>query len=282
MTRAERLTRVEHEKPILPITRQCELLGVARSSAYYQGTEAVSEEDLSLMRRLDELHLKYPFLGSRRLKDELRKLGVSVNRKRVQRLMRLMGLEALYPRKRLSDPAKAHRRFPYLLKGLAIDRPNQAWATDVTYIPMARGFLYLVAILDWASRAVLSWRLSNTMDADFCVEALQEAIARFGKPEIFNTDQGAQFTGETFLGVLESHQIRISMDGKGRWVDNVFVERLWRSVKYEEVYLKAYETVNEARTSLAKYFHFYNHERRHQTLGQTPWYAYTRTMAEAA
>lgn len=235
------------------------------------------------MRALDELHLTYPFMGSRRLKDELGKLGHAVNRKRVQRLMRLMGLEALYPRPRTSAPGKAHRRFPYLLSGLAIRRPNQVWATDITYIPMARGFLYLVAIVDWASRAVLAWRLSNTLEADSCVEALEEAIARFGKPEIFNTDQGAQFTAEAFLEVLERHEIRISMDGKGRWVDNVFVEPLWRSVKYEEVYLKAYETVAEARTSLANYFHFYNHERRHKALGQTPWQAYAgRTLAKAA
>lgn len=266
----------------MPITRQCRLLGLARSSVYYECSDAVSEQDLSLMRLLDELHLKYPFLGSRRLKDELVKRGHVVNRKRVQRLMRLMGLEALYPKKRTSDPNKAHRRFPYLLKGVVVDRPNQAWAADVTYVPMARGFLYLVAIIDWASRAVLSWRLSNTLDADFCVEALQEAIACFGAPEIFNTDQGAQFTSEAFLNVLERNHIRISMDGKGRWMDNVFVERLWRSVKYEEIYLKAYETPKEARTSLANYFRFYNHERRHQTLRTTPWSAYTRTMTKVA
>jgi len=266
----------------LSIRRQCELLVLSRSSVYYEREDAVSEEDLSLMRLLDELHLKYPFMGSRRLKDELTKLGTRINRKRVQRLMRLMGLEALYPKQRTSDPNNAHRRFPYLLKGLAIEHPNHVWATDITYVPMARGFLYLIAIIDWSSRAVLSWRLSNTMDVDFCVEALEEAITRFGRPEIFNTDQGAQFTSEAFLHVLERNHIRISQDGKGRWMDNVFIERLWRSVKYEEVYLKAYETVNDARTNLAKYFHFYNHERRHQTLGQTPWNAYTRTMAEAA
>lgn len=285
MTRAERMNRVERGlQPVLPIQRQCELLALPRATVYHERGPAVSAEDLALMRTLDELHLRYPFMGSRRLRDELKKLGQVVNRKRVQRLMRLMGLEALYPKKRTSDPAKAHRRFPYLLKGLVIDRPHQAWAADVTYIPMARGFLYLVAIIDWASRAVLAWRLSNSMEADFCIEALQEAISRFGRPEIFNTDQGAQFTAEAFLGVLEQHQIRISMDGKGRWVDNVFVERLWRSVKYEEVYLKAYETVHEARTSLAKYFDFYNHERGHQSLNRrTPWHVYTaRTLAAAA
>ena len=284
MTRTERLTRVERNAPVLPVTRQCELLALPRSSAYYARRPAVSDEDLRLMRLLDELHLKYPFMGSRRLRDELKKLGVIANRKRVQRLMRLMGLEALYPRKRTSVPNKAHRVFPYLLRDLLIDRPNQVWATDITYIPMRRGFLYLVAIVDWASRAVLSWRLSTTMEADFCVAALEEAITRYGVPEIFNTDQGAQFTSEAFLGVLERNQIRISMDGKGRWRDNVFVERLWRSVKYEEVYLKAYETVHEARTSLANYFDFYNHERGHQSLNrQAPWQVYTaRTFAQAA
>ncbi len=284
MTRAERLTRVDREAPALPVTRQCELLALPRSSIYYERGPAVSDEDLALMRILDELHLQYPFMGSRRLRDELKKLGMIVNRKRIQRLMRLMGLEALYPRKRTSLPDKAHRVFPYRLKGLVIDRPNQVWATDITYIPMQRGFLYLVAIMDWASRAVLSWRLSTTMEVDFCIEALNEAIERFGCPEIFNTDQGAQFTSEAFLTVLERNQIRISMDGKGRWRDNVFVERLWRSVKYEEVYLKAYETVHEARSSLAKYFDFYNHERGHQSLNrQTPWQVYTaRPLAEAA
>ena len=284
MTRAERLARVERMAPALPVTRQCELLALPRSSAYYARGPAVSDEDLRLMRLLDELHLKYPFMGSRRLRDELKKLGVIANRKRVQRLMRLMGLEALYPRKRTSVPNKAHRVFPYLLRDLLIDRPNQVWATDITYIPMRRGFLYLVAIVDWASRAVLSWRLSTTMETDFCVAALEEAITRYGVPEIFNTDQGAQFTSEAFLSVLERNQIRISMDGKGRWRDNVFVERLWRSVKYEEVYLKAYETVHEARSSLAKYFDFYNHERGHQSLNrQTPWQVYTaRTFAQAA
>lgn len=266
----------------LPIQRQCALLAVSRSSVYYKRQDTVDAEDLVLMRLLDELHLKYPFMGSRRLRDELNKRGHLINRKRVTRLMRLMGLEALYPKKRTSQPNAAHRRFPYLLKGVAITRPNQVWATDVTYVPMAHGFLYLVAVIDWANRAVLSWKLSNTLDADFCVEALEEAIQHFGRPEIFNTDQGAQFTCEAFLHVLEHNHIRISMDGKGRWMDNVFVERLWRSVKYEEIYLKAYNTVNEAREGLANYFCFYNHERRHQTLRTCPWEAYTRTVAEAA
>jgi putative transposase len=284
MTRAERLARVERERSTLPLTRQCALLALARSSVYVARLPVVSEADLALMRLLDELHLKYPFMGSRRLRDALKKLGPTVNRKRIQRLMRLMGLEALYPRRRTSVPDKEHRVFPYLLRDLTIERPNEVWAADITYIPMRRGFLYLVAIVDWASRAVLSWRLSTTLEADFCVEALEEAIERFGTPAIFNTDQGAQFTSESFLSVLERHKIRISMDGKGRWRDNVFVERLWRSVKYEEVYLKAYDTVHGARTSLANYFDFYNHERGHQSLDRrTPWQVYTaQRLAQAA
>ena len=284
MTRAERLARVERMAPALPVTRQCELLALPRSTVYHERQPPVSAEDLMVMRRIDALHLRYPFMGSWRRRDELGKLGHAVNRKRVQRLMRLMGLEALYPRKRTSVPNKAHRVFPYRLRNLVIDRPNQVWAADITYIPMARGFLYLVAVVDWYSRSVLAWRLSNSMEADFCVEALEEAMVRYGKPEIFNTDQGAQFTSEAFLTVLERNQIRISMDGRGRWMDNVFVERLWRSVKYEEVYLKAYESVAEARGSLAKYFAFYNHERGHQSLNrQTPWQVYTaRTFAQAA
>ena len=284
MTRAERMEQVKREAPALPVTRQCELLALPRSTVYYERQPPVSAEDLMVMRRIDALPLRYPFMGSWRRRDELGKLGHAVNRKRVQRLMRLMGLEALYPRKRTSVPNKAHRVFPYRLRNLVIDRPNQVWAADITYIPMARGFLYLVAVVDWYSRSVLAWRLSNSMEADFCVEALEEAMVRYGKPEIFNTDQGAQFTSEAFLTVLERNQIRISMDGRGRWMDNVFVERLWRSVKYEEVYLKAYESVAEARGSLAKYFAFYNHERGHQSLNrQTPWQVYTaRTFAQAA
>ena len=276
MTHAERIERVEPHHPTLPVTRQCELLAVARSTVYYPRRPAVSEDDLVLMRRLDEVHLQYPFLGSRRLRDALEQEGQFVNRKRIQRLMRLMGLEALYPKRKTSIPGQGHRIFPYLLRGLDITRPNHVWCTDITYIPMRHGFCYLIAIMDWATRAVLSWRLSTTMETDFCVEALEEAIARYGAPEIFNTDQGAQFTSEAFLSVLERHKIAISMDGKGRWRDNVFVERLWRSVKYEEVYLKAYESIPEARASLAKYFDFYNNDRRHQGLmdRQTPWQAY--------
>ena len=209
------------------------------------------------MRLMDELHTEHPAMGSRQLRDQLRRQGYNVNRKRVQRLMRLMGLECVYPRPNTSAPHPEHRKFPYHLRGLAITRPNQVWATDITYIPMQRGFLYLIAVMDWYSRAVLSWRLSNTLDSDFCVEALREAIEKFGLPEIFNTDQGSQFTSNDFLNVLEAHKITISMDGKGRWQDNVFVERLWRTVKHEEVYLKAYETPKQARESLAVYLNFY-------------------------
>jgi putative transposase len=252
----------EHE---LPKTRRCELLDVARSSAYYH-PEPVSEADLALMRLIDEIHLQRPFYGSRRTRDELEDRGHKVNRKRVQRLMRLMDLRALYPRRRTSQPGKGHKIYPYLLRDLPVERVNQAWATDITYLPMAKGFMYLVAIMDWHSRRVLSWRVSNTLDTDFCIEALEEALQRFGAPEIFNTDQGSQFTSDAFTGVLKDHGIKISMDGKGRWIDNVFVERLWRSVKYEDLYLHAYETPTELRAGLARYFTFYNTRRRHSAL----------------
>jgi putative transposase len=262
----------------LPVTRQCQLLNLNRSSVYYQPAGA-SDEDLRLMRRIDEMHLKRPFYGSRRIRDWLQDEGFAVNRKRVQRLMRQMGITALYPKANTSRPGKGHKIYPYLLKGLDIDRPNQVWAADICYVPMARGFVYVVTIMDWHSRKVLAWRVANTMDADFCVEALEEALCRYGVPEIFNTDQGAQFTSEAFTGVLKAAGIRISIDGKGRWVDNVFVERLWRSLKYEEVYLKAYETVAEARQSLANYFRFYKRERRHQGLNrQTPDKVYEGSM----
>jgi len=254
----------------LPVTRQCQLLNLNRSSVYYQPT-GVSDKDLQLMRRIDEMHLKRPFYGSRRIRDWLQDEGFPVNRKRVQRLMRQMGITALYPKANTSRPGKGHKIYPYLLRGLEIDRPNQVWAADICYVPMARGFVYVVAIMDWYSRKVLAWRVANTMDTDFCVEALEDAMRRYGAPEIFNTDQGAQFTSEAFTGALKAAGIRISMDGKGRWVDNVFVERLWRSLKYEEVYLKAYETVAEARQGMANYFRFYSRERRHQGLDrQTP------------
>jgi putative transposase len=262
----------------LPVTRQCQLLNLNRSSVYYQ-PRGVSDEDLQLMRRIDEMHLKRPFYGSRRIRDWLQDEGFAVNRKRVQRLMRHMGITALYPKANTSRPGKGHKIYPYLLRGLEIDRANQVWAADICYVPMARGFVYVVAIMDWYSRKVLAWRVSNTMDADFCVEALEEALRRYGAPEIFNTDQGAQFTSEAFTDALKAAGIRISMDGKGRWVDNAFVERLWRSLKYEEVYLKAYETVAEARQGMANYFRFYNRERRHQGLNrQTPDQVYEGSM----
>lgn len=249
----------------LPVTRQCQLLDLNRSTAYSQ-RKPVSETDWTRMRRIDEMHMQRPFYGSRRIRDWLQDEGHNINRKRVQRLMQQMGIMALYPKANTSRPGKGHKIYPYLLRGLSIDRSNQVWATDISYIPMAKGFVYVAAIMDWYSRKVLTWRVSNSMDADFCIEALEEAISRYGAPEIFNTDQGAQFTSEAFTGVLKAADINISMDGKGRWVDNVFVERLWRSLKYEEVYLKAYESVKEARQGIGAYFKFYNGERRHQGL----------------
>jgi putative transposase len=266
----------------LSVRRQCELLGVSRSGLYYE-PEPTSPEELALMRRIDELHLKYPFYGSRKLSLELRSEGRDANRKRVQRLMRIMGLEALAPKPKTSEPHPEHAIYPYLLRGLKITRVNHVWAADITYIPMMAGFVYLVAIIDWYSRRVLSWRLSVTMDPSFCVEALQEALCRFGQPEIFNTDQGAQFTSETFTDVLREHGIAISMDGRGRCLDNVFVERLWRSLKYEEVYLHVYDTVAEARAGIRRYFVFYNDERPHQALGyQTPAAFFDGALTQAA
>jgi putative transposase len=261
---SERRAVIDRAKP-LPVVRQCQLVDLARSTAYYRPTP-VSADDLRVMRLIDEIHLRLPFYGSRRIRDELEDRGERVNRKRIQRLMRLMGLVALYPKRCTSAPGKGHKIYPYLLRGLTIDRPNQVWATDICYLPMAKGFMYLVAIMDWYSRKVLAWRLSNTLDTDFCVEALQEALHRFGRPQIFNTDQGSQFTSEAFTDVLKDHGIPISMDGKGRWVDNVFVERLWRSVKYEDIYLKAYETPKQLHRGLEDYFRFYNTRRRHSSL----------------
>ena len=254
-----------HTAHKLPKRRRCELLEVARSTAYYRPTP-ITDDDLRMMRLIDEIHLELPFYGSRRIRDELETRGHPTNRKRVQRLMRLMGLRALYPKRRTSQPGKGHKIYPYLLGDLCVERANQVWASDICYIPMAKGFMYLVAIMDWHTRRVLSWRVSNTLDSEFCVEALEEALERFGPPEIFNTDQGAQFTSEAFTGVLKAHDIAISMDGKGRWVDNVFVERLWRSVKYEDVYLRAYETPTALRAGLTHYFAFYNARRRHSAL----------------
>jgi len=258
----------DHET--LSIRRQCKLLGVARSNVYRLPRPA-NDDDLLMMRLIDELFTAWPFLGSRRIAFMLREKGYSINRKRVQRLMRKMGIAALGPKPRTTKPAPGHRIFPYLLRHLAIERPNQVWAADITYIPIGRGFLYLVAVIDWASRAVLAWRLSNTMDVSFCVSALAEALARFGKPEIFNTDQGSQFTSAAFTGTLAAAGIKISMDGRGRWMDNVFIERLWRSLKYEDIYLKGYADGREAKAGIASWTAFYNHQRPHQALAnRTP------------
>ncbi len=247
----------------LPLTRQSDILELSRSSLYYQAVP-VSERDLAMMRLIDEIHLKHPFYGSRNLRDELREQGYNVGRGHVSTLMKKMGIAALYQKPKLSKPNPAHKIYPYLLRGLEITRANHVWATDITYLPMAKGFCYLVAIMDWASRKVLAWRLSITLDASFCTEALQGAIRRFGTPEIFNTDQSSQFTSEAFTKILSDQDIRISMDGRGRWLDNVFVERLWRSVKYEDVNLKVYNSIAEARQGLRSYFEFYNSRRRNK------------------
>lgn len=268
----------------LPLKRQATLLGISRGSLYYEPCP-VSEADLAIMRRIDELHLEHPFCGSRMLRDLLRGEGIAIGRERVQSMMRRMRIEALYRRPNTSKPAPGHKIYPYLLRGLVIDRPNQVWATDITYIPMAHGFIYLVVVLDWFTRRALSWRVSITLEEDFCLEAVEEALAQHDKPEIFNTDQGSQFTGTAFTGLLLGHQIKISMDGRGAWRDNVFVERLWRSVKYEEVYLHAYDSVREARASIGRYLGFYNSKRPHSALdGRTPDQAYFagQMLAEAA
>jgi putative transposase len=269
----------------VPVKRQAELLGLSRSNVYYV-PRPLPERDLALMRRIDEIHLESPFFGSRKILDQLRRDGHDVGRRHVVTLMRRMGIEAMYRKPRTSIPERDAQIRPYLLSGVTIDRPNQVWASDITYLPMAHGFLYLVAILDVASRKVLSWRLSNTLTADFCVEALEEAMARFGRPEIFNTDQGSQFTSEEWTTRLIQAGVAISMDGKGRWIDNVFIERLWRSVKYEEVYLHAYSNGAEAREALTRYFSFYNARRSHQALGyQRPdeiYYAESTATTKAA
>jgi putative transposase len=258
----------------LPIAKQAEVLRISRGSVYYL-PRPVSGADLALMRRLDELHLEFPFAGSRMLRGLVAAEGCKVGRRHVKTLMQRMGIEALYRRPHTTKPEPGHKIYPYLLRGMEITRPNQVWAMDITYIPMARGFVYLAVVLDWASRRVLAWRLSITMEASFCVATLEDALARHGKPEIFNTDQGSQFTGTAFIGVLVKNDIAISMDGKGAWRDNVFVERLWRSVKYEEVYLRAYDGVGEARSSIARYLDFYNGRRPHSSLdGATPDQAY--------
>jgi putative transposase len=273
---------IDHAAKQPSLRRQCELLQVSRSGLHYTPAPA-DEEELALMRRLDELHLKYPFYGSRKLAFELKRQGLDANRKRIQRLMRVMGLESLAPTPNTSASAPEHSKYPYLLRGLAITRPNQVWASDITYIPMRTGFIYLVAVIDWHTRRVLSWRLSNTMDSGFCVEALLEALDRHGAPDIFNTDQGSQFTAEAFTSELLTRGIAVSMDGKGRCLDNVFVERLWRSVKYEEVYLYAYEDMAEAQVRIGRYMVFYNGERPHQALGyQTPESFYRREQQRRA
>lgn len=264
-----------NEDQTLSKTAKCELVDLNRSTLYYQSTGAIPDSDeVALCLFLDKLHMKYPWMGSRSLTDQVNRsaeTAIRVNRKRIQRLMRSMGIHSIAPKPNTSRPDKQHRIYPYLLKNLTIDRPNQVWAADITYVPMSGGFFYLVAIMDWYSRKVLSWRLSNSMDTAFCIDALEEALFKYGKPEIFNTDQGSQFTSTEFTDILKNEDIKTSRDGKGRWMDNVFIERLWRSLKYEEVYLKAYETVAEARDGIEEWLRFYNHDRTHQALDrQTP------------
>jgi putative transposase len=282
MSRPARLALVDRDDQVVPVVAQCKLLKVARSSLYYRPAP-VSVDDLAVMRQMDELHLAWPFYGSRRMTAVLRREGWPVNRKRIKRLMRIMALEAIYQKPNTSRKHPDHKVYPYLLRGLVIDRPNQVWCADITYIPMAKGFVYLVAVMDWFSRRVLAWRLSITMEVDFCLEAVEEALARHGRPEIFNTDQGSQFTSAAFTGLLLENDIAISMDGRGAWRDNVFVERLWRSVKYEEVYLRAYDSVGEARASLSRYLDFFNRKRPHSSLdARTPEKAYFDHLPQLA
>ncbi len=266
----------------LPLSRQAEVLNLSRSTLYYE-PRPVSAADLAIMRRIDALHLDYPFAGARMLRDLLRGEGVAVSRARVASMMRTMRIEAIYRRPNTSKPAAGHKIYPYLLRGLKVDRPNQVWAMDITYVPMARGFVYLAAAVDWFTRRVLSWRVSIAMAVDFCLDTVEEALARHGRPEIFNTDQGSQFTSAEFTGLLLSHSIAISMDGRSAWRDNVFVERLWRSVKYEEVYLHAYDSVGEARASIGRYLTFCNGKRPHSSLdARTPDRAYFDHLPLAA
>jgi putative transposase len=265
MSTPDRRALLDRDQGVLSIRRQCMLLSVARSGVY-RAPRPDNYDDLALMCRIDELFTAFPFLGSRRMAEMLGTKERPINRKRMQRLMRKISIAALGPKPRTTKPAPGHKIFPYLLRTMTIDRPNQVWAADITYIPIGRGFLYLVAIMDWASRAVLAWRLSNTMDVSFCVSALEEALARFGRPEIFNTDQGSQFTSAAFTGTLAKAGIKISMDGRGRWMDNVFIERLWRSLKYEDIYLKGYADGREAKAGIASWITFYNNRRPHQAL----------------
>ena len=270
MSAPDRRAKLDRDHPHLSIRRQCAMLGIARSGVY-RPARAANDNELALQRRIDELFTRWPFLGSRRMTAMLQAEGQAINRKRVQRLMRRMGIAALGPKPRTTKPAPGHAIYPYLLRDVTVERPNQVWAADITYIPIGRGFLYLVAVMDWVSRAVLAWRLSNTMDVWFCVSALEEALARFGRPEIFNTDQGSQFTSAAFTGTLTAAGIRISMDGRGRWMDNVFIERLWRSLKHEDVYLQGYADSQEAKAGIARWIGFYNNSRPHQALSnRTP------------
>ena len=272
------------KKDNLPVTHQCGLLDLNRSGIYYQPVP-LSMRELDLMHKIDEIHLAYPFYGSRKIRNELWAQGYDVGRDKVRRLMRRVGIEALYVKPRLSLAHPEHMKYPYLLRGLEITRANHVWATDICYIPMAKGFCYLVAIMDWTSRMVLSWRLSNTLDSSFCVDALEEAISKYGCPEIFNTDQGSQFTAEAFADTLRSKGISISMDGKGYWMDNVFIERLWKSVKYEDIYLKGYSSITEVKKGLSSYFMFYNEKRWHQSFDRkTPAMVYfgTKSQGQAA
>ncbi len=268
---------IDREHPV-PLTQQCRLLNLSRSSIYYLPVP-LSEKDRALMRLIDEIHLECPYSGTRGIRNELWNRGYTIGRSHVRTLMRKMDIEALYQKPRLSKPHPGHTIYPYLLKGLSITEANHVWAADICYLPMARGFCYLVAVMDWASRKVLSWRLSNTLDTSFCTEALEEAIALHGTPQIFNTDQGSQFTSDEFTTMLKKHDIRISMDGRGRWMDNVFIERLWRSVKYEDLYLKAYSSISEVRKGLTLWFDRYNKRRRHQGLdNRTPEEVYCSTL----
>jgi putative transposase len=275
---------IDRDHP-LPVTAQARLLGISRSSVYYEPV-ATNARDLALMTAIDQVHTELPFYGIRRIRGELLARGLAVGRGHVAALMRRMGITAIYPKRRLSKPAPGHKIYPYLLRDLQITEAGHVWCADITYLPLARGFCYLTAVMDWASRRVLAWRLSNTLDASFCIEALEEALERYDAPRVFNTDQGAQFTSEGFTGLLAGRGVAISMDGRGRWLDNVFIERLWRSVKYEEVYLKAYDDLTEARRELAAYFDFYNRRRRHQGLSdRTPdevYWSTLRTQARAA